>query len=79
MQILNPKIARVNRDRDFGRVEAWVSLDLEYHPLLPARHEMVLVNAPTNSKNLRALLIAEARKLAVLLHRTDRRKMPISA
>lgn len=74
MKISNPKISQVTRDRHFGRIEAWVSFDMQYHPSLPARRETVLASAVSYSKDLRTRLLRDARRVAVLLHRSDRKE-----
>ena len=73
MKILESHIHRVSRDRDFGRVEAIVSVNMQYHPHLPPRLETVLASVPARGvSRLRTRLVEEARRVAVLLHRSDR-------
>lgn len=74
MDIVKADITQVQRDRDFGRVEAWVTLDMRYHPALPVRHERVLASIPAHGNGkLRTRLIDEAKRVAILFHRTDRK------
>ncbi|MEM1301945.1 MAG: hypothetical protein AAGH17_05120 [Pseudomonadota bacterium] len=73
MEIRKAIFHRVNRDRDFGRVEAVVTLRMQYHPALPTVTETVLASVPARrSRNLRKKLIDEASRVATLLRRSDR-------
>lgn len=73
MIIRNAIFRRVNRDRHFGRVEAYVTLEMQYHAALPPVVETVLASVPAKAdRPLRRSLIEEARRVATLLRRADR-------
>lgn len=64
MMILDAKISRVTRDRDFGMIEARVTLLAKTQTGQPARPITVLTHAPARAADLRARLIADATHLA---------------
>jgi len=72
MEIRKAIFHRVQRDRDFGRVEAVVTLRMQYHPALPVVTETVLASVPARrTHGLRSKLIDEASRVATLLRRSD--------
>lgn len=75
-RVLGSRFSQVNYDRDFGRVEAVVSITLQYDPSLPPRHETLFVGVPVDGPRkpgeLRKRLTDVTVKIAVLMHRTDR-------
>ncbi|WP_147127181.1 hypothetical protein [Shimia ponticola] len=72
MEIRNAIFHKVTRDRDFGRVEAVVTLRMQYHPALPPVVETVLASVPARrTRGLRQKLINEASRVATLLRRSD--------
>ena len=73
MDIRKATFRRVTRDRHFGRVEAYVTLEMQYHPALPPVIETVLSSVPAKTgPSVREKLIQEARRVATLLRRADR-------
>lgn len=76
VKIVYSDITQVKRDRDFGRVEAWVLVAFQYDPNLPPRVEKLFTSTsargPVRPGELRRQLIEKTVKLAVLMHRTDR-------
>lgn len=72
MEIRKAIFHRVQRDRDFGRIEAVVTLRMQYHPALPTITETVLASVPARSgQDLRDRLIKEASRVATLLRRPN--------
>lgn len=72
MKILSARILKCHHDRDFGRVEAWVTLETQYHPSLPSRRKTVLAQADARSGNLRERIMQDARRVVVLIDKLQR-------
>lgn len=73
MTVTEQRIGRVKRDRNANRVEAWVHLDVSYHPRVPARRVTVLASvAARGPGRLRERLMREAERVAHTLHRPRR-------
>lgn len=77
-RVLSASFREVRRYREFGRVEALVTVVFQYHPALPPRVERLPTSVPIlpggQPNRLRERLIESAISLAVLMHRTDRSK-----
>ncbi|MCE0505526.1 hypothetical protein LR948_09190 [Roseivivax sp. GX 12232] len=75
-RVIRSWITNVHRERDFGRVEAWVTIVVQYAPCLPPRTTRLLVGvpAPTSLRpgELRKKLIVTTLNLATLMHRAER-------
>lgn len=78
MKILNAAVRRARRDRDFGRVEAEVTVLLRDTPHSPPRVETIRTSVPAKSPrsdlSLRERLIEDATSLVVLFNSTQRKK-----
>ncbi len=69
--IIRCSVNKVRHDRDFGRIEAWVTLMTRSGPTRPAHVERVLANVPARDRSdgrpLRTRLIEDAARTARLL------------
>ena len=75
IKVLRSSINRVYRDRDFGRVEAHVTVVLQHHEAMAPRIETLFVGVDTQPNarpgDLRVRLTHLAVKLAVLMQRKE--------
>ncbi|MGB1235708.1 MAG: hypothetical protein ACPG5U_08245 [Planktomarina sp.] len=72
MKIISTRILKCHYDRDFGRVEAWVTLETQYHPSLPSRRKTVLAQADARPGKLRERIMQDARRVVVLIDKLQR-------
>jgi hypothetical protein len=83
LRVLHAQFQRVHRCRDFQRVEAVITLVIQYNPALPPVTERLLTSVPIRARglsgSLRERLVRDAVQLAVLMHRTDRGALPAAA